>query len=100
MPREGSSRGSSPDVSDIEQIVDPGQTEMIAWLVRGLLEQAAGASVVELLKRLERTMNSEGLDAVVKFGAREFPAFLVRPRLVDVGAALNRYRGLRLTSGT
>lgn len=88
------------DVSDIEQIVDPGQTEMIAWLVRGLLEQAAGASAVELLKRLERTMNSEGLDAVVKFGAREFPAFLVRPRLVDVGAALNRYRGLRLTSGT
>lgn len=86
------------DVSDVEQIVDPGQTEAIAWMMRGIIEQFANGStpLPELLARLERQLNSEGLDAVVKFGAHEFPPFLARPRLIDVGAALNRYRGLTL----
>ncbi len=85
-------------LSDVEQIVDPGQTEAIAWAMRAILEQFANgsASLPELLDRLERQLNSEGLDAAVKFGAREYPAFLARPRRVDVGAAINRYRGLRL----
>lgn len=85
-------------LADVEQIVDPGQTEAIAWIMRGILEQFANGElpVPELLTRVERRMNSEGLDAVVKFGAREFPAHLARPRLVDVGAAINRYRALHL----
>ncbi len=85
-------------LSDVEQIVDPGQTEAIAWAMRAILEQFANgsASLPELLDRLERQLNSEGLDAAVKFGAREYPAFLARPRRVDVGAAINRYQGLRL----
>ncbi|QPK81447.1 ABC-ATPase domain-containing protein [Schaalia sp. ZJ405] len=88
------------DLTDVEQIVDPGQTEAIAWFIRGILEQFANGKtpLPELLKRLERQVNSEGLDAAVKFGAREFPPFLVRPRLVDIGAAINRYRVLKVTS--
>lgn len=86
------------DLSDVEQVVDPGQTETIAWALRGLVEVLADGHtpVAELLDRLERTLQSEGLDAVVEFGARPRPAFLVRPRRVDIGAALNRYRALRL----
>ncbi|PID97818.1 MAG: isopentenyl-diphosphate delta-isomerase [Actinobacteria bacterium] len=86
------------DVSDVEHIVDPGQTEAIAWLMRGILEEYANARtpLVELLARMERTLNSERLDAVEKFGSRPKPAFLVRPRMVDVGAAINRYRALHL----
>ncbi|WP_175957043.1 ABC-ATPase domain-containing protein [Schaalia sp. Marseille-Q2122] len=86
------------DVSDIEQIVDSGQTEAIAWMLRGLLEEYADARtpLAELLVRLERTVNSEGLDAVIKFGARPYPAFLVRPRPVDLAAAINRYRVLKI----
>ena len=41
-------------------------------------------------------MNSEGLDVVAKFGAHSLPGHLARPRLVDVAAAVNRFRGLRL----
>lgn len=87
-------------LSDLEQIVDPGQTEAIAWAMRAILEHfATGAAPLgDLLDRLERQVNSEGLDAAAKFGAREFPAFLVRPRRIDIGAAINRYRGLRLGS--
>ncbi|MDC4232591.1 ABC-ATPase domain-containing protein [Actinomyces sp. B33] len=86
------------NVSDVEQIVDPGQTEAIAWMMRGVLEHFATAQtpLPELIARLERQVNSEGLDAVVKFGGREYPAHLVRPRMIDVGAAINRYRALRL----
>ncbi|MCI1642085.1 MAG: ABC-ATPase domain-containing protein [Actinomyces sp.] len=85
-------------LADVEQIVDPGQAEAIAWAVRGLVEHFADgrAPLPELLDRLERSFASEGLDACVKFGARPHPAFLVRPRRVDIGAALNRYRTLAL----
>lgn len=86
------------DIADVEQVVDPGQTEAIAWALRGLVEQLADARtpIPDLLDRLERTLNSEGLDALCAFGARPHPAFLVRPRRIDVGAALNRLRSLRL----
>ena len=87
------------DLGDVEQIVDPGQTEAIAWMLRGLLySYANGTSTLsDLLARLERTLNSEGLDAVVKFGAHALPGRLARPRLVDVAAALDRFRGLSLS---
>lgn len=85
------------DISDVEAILDPGQAEAIAWCVRGVLEEMAGKQdLVDLMAKLGRRLASEGLDAVCKFGARPYPAFLARPRLIDVGAAINRYRGLIL----
>ena len=88
---------STVDISDVAGVVDPGQAEAIAWCVRGVLEEMAGKqSMPELMAKLGRRLASEGLDAVCKFGARAYPAFLARPRLIDVGAAINRYRGLSL----
>lgn len=86
------------DVSDVEQIIDPGQLEAVAWMVRGILEEMANGrvSMKELLSTLERRLNSETLDTVVKFGAHVYPAYLSRPRMVDVGAAVNRYRALHI----
>lgn len=85
------------DISDVEAVLDPGQAEAIAWCVRGVLEEMAGKQdLVELMAKLGRRLASEGLDAVCKFGARPYPAFLARPRLIDVGAVINRYRGLIL----
>ena len=57
---------------------------------------AGKQSMPDLMAKLGRRLASEGLDAVCKFGARSYPAFLARPRLIDVGAAINRYRGLSL----
>lgn len=86
------------DVSDVEQIVDPGQTDAIAWCVRGLLADLADGSksVRELLTELDQRLDEDGLDALAKFGARRYPPFLVRPRMEDIGAALNRYRLLKI----
>ena len=84
------------DVSDVAGIVDPGQAEAIAWALRALLEQRFdGESTLRTcLTDLEALLDDEGLDALQDVGAH--PAFLVRPRMVDVAAAVNRYRRLEL----
>ncbi|MCF2706857.1 ABC-ATPase domain-containing protein [Arcanobacterium haemolyticum] len=84
------------DLTDVEQLVDSGQTEAIAWSVRGIVEHLADGkrTLPELLALLDQKFDDEGLDSLRSFGARENPAFLVRPRPVEVGAALNRFRGL------
>lgn len=87
------------DVSDIEQIVEVGQVEAIAWGIRGVLEHVADgdeASLAALTAKIGKLLHSDGLDALTTFGARQWPAHLTMPRPIDLGAALNRYRGLRL----
>ena len=45
----------SVSLSDLEQIVDPGQTEAIAWAMRTILEELANSQVTlpDLLKRFQ-----------------------------------------------
>ena len=84
------------DISDVGGVTDPGQAEAIAYALRALLEQRFdGISPLrECLDDLEALLDEEGLDALTD--ERERPAFLVRPRMVDVGAAVSRYRKLEL----
>lgn len=87
------------DVSDLEQIVEAGQTEAIAWALRGVLERFANdddASLSALIAKIGNRLESEGLDELSKYGARQWPAHLSMPRPIEVGAALNRYRALKL----
>lgn len=90
---------ASIDVYDLEQIVDPGQTEAIAWAVRGVLEKMADGktSLAQLMADLDERLDADGFDVFTRFGARRFPAFMARPRTVDVAAAINRHRGLEIT---
>ncbi len=82
------------DVSDVAGVIDPGQAEALAHALRALLEQRfdAVSSLAQCLEDLEALLDDEGLDAL---GGRR-PAFLARPRMVDVAAAVNRYRRLEL----
>ena len=86
------------DISDVGGVTDPGQAEAIAYALRALLEQRFdGVSPLrECLDDLEALLDEEGLDALTD--ERERPAFLVRPRMVDVAAAVSRYRKLELAS--
>ena len=88
------------DISDVGGVTDPGQAEAIAYALRALLEQRFdGVSPLrECLDDLEALLDDEGLDALTD--ERERPAFLVRPRMVDVGAAVSRYRKLELAGRT
>ena len=84
------------DISDVGGVTDPGQAEAIAYALRALLEHRFdGVSPLrECLDDLEALLDDEGLDALTD--ERERPAFLVRPRMVDVAAAVSRYRKLEL----
>ena len=87
------------DVSDLEQIVEVGQNAAIAWALRAILERFANdedASLATLASKIGSRLESEGLDELTKYGARQWPAHVSMPRPIDVGAALNRYRGLNL----
>lgn len=86
------------DLADVEQVVDPGQTEAIAWAMRGILEDVfdGHTTLAAGLDRIEALLREQGLDGLTRFGARQYPAFLSRPRRVDLGAAVNRYRALHL----
>ncbi|MDI9588021.1 MAG: ABC-ATPase domain-containing protein [Acidobacteriota bacterium] len=88
------------DVSDVEQIVDPGQTEAIAWAIRALTDSEKATAfngettLADALINLDEIMNQHGLDGL---GGPNKSAFMVRPRRIDIAAALNRYRSLRVS---
>ncbi len=88
------------NLTDVEQVVEPGQTEAIAWALRGILQELAnGETRLDVLTAQVQSMIEErGLDVLTKFGARKYPAFLARPRTVDIAAAVNRFRGLEIRS--
>lgn len=87
------------DVSNVEQIVDGGQTEAIAWAIRALTdgERATAfdgeTTLADALRALYEIIEQHGLDGL---GGPEKSAFMVRPRMVDLAAALNRYRSIRI----
>lgn len=85
------------DISDVAGVVDPGQAEALAFALRALLERRFdGVSpLAECLEDLEDLLDDEGLDALAE-GRWDRPAFLVRPRMVDVAGAVSRYRRLEL----
>lgn len=89
------------DISDLEQVVDAGQAEAIAWALRGLLDASRpsgfkqGTSLQETVDALDAAISRHGLSAL---GGPEFPAFWVRPRKIDIVAALNRFRALKVVS--
>mmetsp|Transcript_14249 Transcript_14249/g.42200 ORF Transcript_14249/g.42200 Transcript_14249/m.42200 type:complete len:462 (+) Transcript_14249:400-1785(+) len=83
------------DLACVQQLVEHSQTRAIGEVLlyacsRHLVD---GITVRELLRRLEADMDTHGLD-VLKPGWRL--GNLSRPRPLEIAAALNRYRGLRV----
>ena len=82
------------DVTDVSGLVDEGQALAVAWALRTLLERHfdGRTSLPQALAQVAKRLDDVGLDAL----GEAHPAFLVRPRLVDVGAAVNRLRSLQV----
>ncbi|MDO5746245.1 MAG: ABC-ATPase domain-containing protein [Actinomycetaceae bacterium] len=87
------------DLSAVEQIVDRGQTEAIAWAVRYMCTELADSrqpwDIFTVLDNVIDLIDAHGLDALSDM---PHPAFLVRPRRLDIACALNRLRTLRVDS--
>lgn len=85
------------DVADVSGLVDEGQALAVAWALRALLERHfdGRTSLPQALAQVAKRLDDVGLDAL----GEAHPAFLVRPRLVDMGAAVNRLRSLQVNPG-
>ena len=77
------------DLRYVEQLVDAGQTQALAYMVRYARENLAGKTVAEVAAALARLVEAKGLGAVC--GGGTVPAGLTLPRLQEVFACFNRY---------
>ncbi|GAB4245440.1 MAG: ABC-ATPase domain-containing protein [Acidobacteriota bacterium] len=82
------------DLSAVEQLVDPSQTRAIGQALILLANQCSRSrlAVSELLTWLEEQLDRRGLDVLVPYKVGN----LARPRMLEVAAALNRLRTLRV----
>ena len=77
------------DLRYVEQLVDAGQTQALAYMVRYARENLAGRPVEEVVAALRRLMEERGLGAVC--GGGVVPAGLTRPRVQEMFACFDRY---------
>jgi predicted ABC-class ATPase len=85
------------DLTAVLQLVDPAQTQAIAHALERLADdiaQDSGLSIADALARLGRRLDADGLEGLSHH--RGHPGHLARPRIQEIAAALNRYRGLRI----
>lgn len=81
------------DLSLLEQLIDPAQARLIGDALLHLHRESRffeGLSMDEVVNHLEKILTDEGIDGLCArgFGDR------ARPRKYEIGAALNRMRGL------
>lgn len=87
------------DLRGVEQILDPSQTRAIGYALHLAATQLLhdDPTLRELLERIEAWLASEGLDALEPFHRPgTHPGELARPRRLEIAAAINRLRTLRV----
>ena len=104
MPPCGRSRAGRSLRPAVSQLVDAAQTQAIAHVLDRLAElldqpgpDGAPLSLEQAITALCERIEAEGLDVLSPH--RGHPGHLARPRPLELHAAVNRYRGLRLESG-
>ncbi len=90
------------DLRGVEQLVDVSQTRAVGYALhlaaRRLMDERTG--VRDLVQRLDQLFHDAGLDLLDPGHAGEgHPGNFARPRSVDIAAALNRLRTLRIRDG-
>ncbi len=81
--------GRELDLRYVEQLVDGGQTQALAYMVRYARENLAGLDVESVVRALTRVVEEKGLGGVC--GGGSVPAGLALPRVQEVFACFNRY---------
>ena len=76
------------DLRCVEQLVDGGQTQALACMVRYAREHLSGLGVAEIVQALAKLLEERGLGAAC--GGEIVPAGLALPRLQEIFACFNR----------
>ncbi len=86
------------DLSQVEQLVDPSQTRMIAEILHYVDSQGwlkRNICLKELLAQIENQIEKHGLASFSK-NPTEHPGELARPRKFEIAATLNRIRHAKI----
>ncbi len=76
------------DLRCVEQLVDGGQTQALACMVRYARENLSGLGAADMAQALARLLEENGLGAVC--GGELIPAGLALPRIQEIFACFNR----------
>ncbi len=77
------------DLRYVEQLVDAGQTQALAYMVRYAREHLTGQRVEDIVAALLQLVDTKGLGAVC--GSTVIPAGMTLPRAQEIFACFNRY---------
>ena len=77
------------DLSALEQLVSDSQANAIAHALQWLASNAPPGNLASALAALERSVDDEGLNVLAR---GQFNGSFMRPRLLEIGAAINRLR--------
>ncbi len=85
------------DLSQVEQLVDPSQTRSIAYAIYYASQKHMDGkrSLIDVLYLVEKDIKNKGLDVIAPKG-RKNPNNLVKPRIFELTAAINRLRTLEM----
>ena len=85
------------DLAAVSQLLDPAQTQSVAHALDRLADLLAADGPLPLadaIRTLEERIDAGGLETLSPH--RGHPGHLARPRALEIHAAVNRWRGLRL----
>jgi predicted ABC-class ATPase len=77
------------DLSAVEQVISSKQTNAIAHALQRLASTGTQCNLLENLEAIERTIDDKGLDVLAP---GQFNGSFMRPRLLEISAAVNRLR--------
>ncbi len=84
------------DLSQVEQLIDTSQTRAIAYAIAYAAQNHMDGktNMKEIVKMVEHDIETKGLDILAPKG-RNNPNNIVKPRIFELTAALNRLRSLK-----
>jgi predicted ABC-class ATPase len=84
------------DLSQVEQLIDTSQTRAIAYAINyaSINHMDGKTNMKEIVRKVEHDIETKGLDILAPKG-RKNPNNIVKPRIFELAAALNRLRSLK-----
>lgn len=84
------------DLSHLEQLIDPNQTNTIAFMLQHILDRVVNdnTTLPQVVDQVYHEVITKGLDAVSPY--RGHPGNMALPRKYEIAGALNRFRNLKI----
>lgn len=84
------------DLKDLEQLIDPNQTNAICFMLQYIMERVADdkKTLPEVVEEVYNEVITKGLDVISPY--KGHPGNMALPRKYEIAATLNRFRDLKI----